>query len=118
MPTASIIRPRIHRAELLEAKPIIMNTTPSTKPIWNAIFLFILFSSLPKHLHLLLGFLEAISATRVLLPFQPSQPLPGVLDFSCPRVSVLSEGEEFLVLLYGFASIVIACDISMCVRNI
>jgi hypothetical protein len=34
---------------------------------------------------------------------QPSQPLPGILNFSNTRVSILPEGEEFLVMLYGFA---------------
>ncbi len=37
-----------------------------------------------------------------LLPLQPSQPLPGILNLSNTRVSVFPEVEKFLVMLYGF----------------
>ena len=33
---------------------------------------------------------------------QSGQPLPRILNLSYPRVSVLPEVEEFLVVLYGF----------------
>jgi len=33
---------------------------------------------------------------------QRGQPLPGILDLRQARVSVFPEGEEFLVMLYGF----------------
>ncbi len=33
---------------------------------------------------------------------QPFKPLPGILNLSNTRVSVLPEIEEFLVMLYGF----------------
>jgi hypothetical protein len=36
------------------------------------------------------------------IALKPSQPLPGIFNLSYPRVSVLPEGEEFLVVLYGF----------------
>jgi len=36
-----------------------------------------------------------------LLSFQPSQPLPGILYLRYPRVGVLPEVEEFLVMLDG-----------------
>ena len=40
-----------------------------------------------------------------LLDFQPRQPLPRVLHLSYPRLSILPEGKEFLVMLYGFGAI-------------
>jgi hypothetical protein len=37
-----------------------------------------------------------------LLTFQPSQPLPSILNLSYARVSILPQVEEFLVMLDGF----------------
>lgn len=48
---------------------------------------------------------------RKSLAFQPSQPLPCILservNLSNTRASVLTEGEEFLVVLYGFGLFVL-----------
>ena len=33
--------------------------------------------------------------------FQPRQPLPRILHLSYPRVSILPQGEGFLIMLYG-----------------
>ncbi len=38
------------------------------------------------------------------LSLQPHQPLPRIFHLSYPRVSCLSVGEEFLVMLDGFGS--------------
>jgi len=50
---------------------------------------------------------ESILSERVfrknLMILQPSHPLLRILNLSNTRVSVLPEGEEFLVMLYGFA---------------
>jgi len=42
-----------------------------------------------------------------LLALQPSQPLPRIFKLSNPRVSVLPEVEEFLVILDGFTFVVL-----------
>ena len=39
------------------------------------------------------------------ITLQPSQPLLSVLNLSYPWVSVLPEGEEFLVMVYGFGCV-------------
>jgi hypothetical protein len=39
-----------------------------------------------------------------LIPHQPSQPLPCIIYLSNTRISVLPEGEEFLVVFYGFVN--------------
>jgi len=36
------------------------------------------------------------------MALQPSHPIPGILQFSNPWISVLPEGEGFLVVLDGF----------------
>jgi hypothetical protein len=41
---------------------------------------------------------------RGLLAFQPSQPLPRILNLSITRISVFPEVEEFLVMLIGLPS--------------
>jgi hypothetical protein len=50
---------------------------------------------------------ESILSERVfrknLMTLQPSQPLSGILSFRNTRISVLPDGEEFLVMLYGFS---------------
>jgi hypothetical protein len=38
------------------------------------------------------------------LALQPSQPLRCILNLSNTRVGVFPEGEEFLVMIYGFAA--------------
>lgn len=39
---------------------------------------------------------------RKLFPFQPSQPLLRILQLRYPRISILPQLEEFLVVLYGY----------------
>jgi len=51
------------------------------------------------------GFKSYITQNIFSLFLQPSQPLPGILHLSNTRISVLPEGEEFLVMLYGFDSL-------------
>jgi len=38
----------------------------------------------------------------LVIAYSPRQPLFRIINLSYPRVSVLPEGEEFLVMLYGF----------------
>lgn len=42
---------------------------------------------------------------------QPSQPLPGILHLSYLWISVLPEGEEFLVVLDGFCCVAFPLDL-------
>ena len=38
------------------------------------------------------------------LPFRPSHPLLGILNLSNAMISVFPQGEEFLVMVYGFGA--------------